>query len=105
MQRYEMVRKTIVMDDNLAKDIDLFARKEARDFSGALRYAARIGLLAVENPELTIQEIKDILDVYYSICTQMVDFYNGFVLEFHLCLPGRQTRCTSCSPATLRQKP
>lgn len=57
-----MVRKTVVMDDNLAKDIDLFARKEARDFSGALRYAARIGLLAVENPELTIQEIKDILD-------------------------------------------
>ncbi|MBE3124335.1 MAG: hypothetical protein IMZ54_05440 [Acidobacteria bacterium] len=57
-----MVRKTVVMDDNLARDIDLFARKEARDFSGALRYAARIGLLAVENSEMTIQEIKDILD-------------------------------------------
>jgi len=57
-----MVRKTVVMDENLAKDIDLFARKEARDFSGALRYTARIGLLAVENPELTIQEIKDILE-------------------------------------------
>jgi len=57
-----MVRKTVVMDDNLARDIDLFARKEARDFSGALRYTARIGLLAVENPELTIQEIKDILE-------------------------------------------
>jgi hypothetical protein len=62
MLEYEMVRKTVVMDDNLARDIDLFARKEARDFSGALRYAARIGLLAVENPELTIQEIKDILE-------------------------------------------
>ena len=62
MMEYEMIRKTIVMDDNLAKDIDLFARKEARDFSGALRYTARIGLLAVENPELTIQEIKDILE-------------------------------------------
>jgi hypothetical protein len=62
MKEYEMVRKTVVMDDNLAKDIDLFARKEARDFSGALRYAARIGLLAVENPDLTIQEIKDILE-------------------------------------------
>jgi len=57
-----MVRKTVVMDENLAKDIDLFARKEARDFSGALRYAARIGLLAVENPEMTIQELKDILE-------------------------------------------
>jgi len=57
-----MVRKTVVMDEKLAKDIDLFARKEARDFSGALRYAARIGLLAVENPDLTVQEIKDILE-------------------------------------------
>jgi hypothetical protein len=57
-----MIRKTVLMDDDLAKDIDLFARKEARDFSGALRYTARIGLLAVENPELTIQEIKDILE-------------------------------------------
>jgi len=62
MMEYEMVRKTVVMDEKLAKDIDLFARKEARDFSGALRYAARIGLLAVENPELTIYEIKDILE-------------------------------------------
>jgi hypothetical protein len=62
MLEYEMVRKTVVMDENLAKDLDLFARKEARDFSGALRYAARIGLLAVENPELTIEEIKDILE-------------------------------------------
>jgi len=62
MMEYEMIRKTIVMDDKLARDIDLFARKEARDFSGALRYAARIGLLAVENPDLTIQEIKDILE-------------------------------------------
>jgi len=62
MLEYDMVRKTIVMDEKLAKDIDLFARKEARDFSGALRYAARIGLLAVENPDLTIQEIKDILE-------------------------------------------
>jgi len=62
MMEYEMVRKTVVMDEKLAKDIDLFAKKEARDFSGALRYMARIGLLAVENPELTIQEIKDILE-------------------------------------------
>lgn len=62
MMEYEMVRKSVVMDEKLAKDIDLFARKESRDFSGALRYAARIGLLAVENPDLTIQEIKDILE-------------------------------------------
>lgn len=62
MMEYEMIRKTVVMDEKLAKDLDLFARKEARDFSGALRYAARIGLLAVENPDLTVQEIKDILE-------------------------------------------
>lgn len=57
-----MIRKTVLLDDNLAKDIGLFARKDERDFSGALRYAARIGLLAIENPELTVQEIKDILE-------------------------------------------
>lgn len=62
MMEYEMIRKTVLMDDNLARDLDLFAKKEARDFSGALRYTARIGLLAVENPDLTIQEIKDILE-------------------------------------------
>jgi len=62
MMEYEMVRKTVVMDEKLAADLDLFARKEARDFSGALRYTARIGLLAVENPDLTIGEIKDILE-------------------------------------------
>ena len=47
MMEYELIRKTVVLDDDLAKDIDLFARKDERDFSGALRYAARIGLLAV----------------------------------------------------------
>ena len=62
MIEYDMVRKTVVMDERLAEDLDLFARKEARDFSGALRYAARIGLLAVENPDLTVAEIKDILE-------------------------------------------
>ena len=40
----------------------MFARKEQRDFSSALRYTLRIGLLAIENPELTIQEIKDIIE-------------------------------------------
>ena len=34
MLEYDMVRKTVVMDEKLAEDIDLFARKEARDFSG-----------------------------------------------------------------------
>jgi hypothetical protein len=62
MMEYEMIRKTVMIETDLANDIDLFARKEHRDFSGALRYATRIGLLAIENPDLTVQEIKDILE-------------------------------------------
>jgi len=72
-----MVRKTIVIDEDLAKDLDHFARKEQRDFSGAMRYALKIGLLAIENPELTIQEIKDILEA-------MVDYEMGNVSELNL---------------------
>ncbi len=72
-----MVRKTIMIDDDLAKDLDHFARKEQRDFSGAMRYALKIGLLAIENPELTVQEIKDILEA-------MVDYETGNVSELNL---------------------
>lgn len=72
-----MVRKTIMIDDDLAKDLDHFARKEQRDFSGAMRYALKIGLLAIENPELTVQEIKDILEA-------MVDYEMGHVSELNL---------------------
>ena len=72
-----MVRKTIMIDDDLAKDLDHFARKEQRDFSSAMRYALRIGLLAIENPELTIQEIKDILEA-------MVDYEMDHVSELSL---------------------
>jgi len=72
-----MVRKTIMIDEGLAKDLDHFARKEQRDFSGAMRYALRIGLLAIENPELTMQEIKNILEA-------MVDYETGNVSELNL---------------------
>jgi len=30
-----MVRKTVMIDEDLARDLDHFARKEQRDFSGA----------------------------------------------------------------------
>lgn len=56
-----MVRKSVVLDEKLNEDLKYFARKEQRDFSSALRYALRIGLIANENPELTIEEIKDII--------------------------------------------
>ncbi len=72
-----MVRKTIAIDEDLIKDLDLFARKEHRDFSSALRYALRIGLLAIENPELTVQEIKHILEA-------MVEYEMGDVSELDL---------------------
>jgi len=57
-----MIRKSIVMDKHLLYEVDRFARKEQRDFSNAVRYATRIGLIALDNPELTIEEIKDILE-------------------------------------------
>ena len=72
-----MVRKTIAMDEDLVKGLDIFAKKEHRDFSGALRYTLRIGLLALENPDLTVQEIKDILEA-------MVDYEMGNVSELDL---------------------
>lgn len=72
-----MVRKTIAMDEDLVKDLVVFAKKDHRDFSGAFRYTARIGLLALENPDLTVQEIKDILEA-------MVDYEMGDVSELNL---------------------
>ncbi|MGD9344655.1 MAG: hypothetical protein PVH84_02255 [Candidatus Aminicenantes bacterium] len=72
-----MVRKTVAMDDDLVKDLSIFAKKEHRDFSGALRYTVRIGLLALENPDLTVQEIKDILEA-------MVDYEMGDVYELNV---------------------
>ena len=67
-----MVRKTVAMDEDLVKDLSIFAKKEHRDFSGALRYTVRIGLLALENPDLTVQEIKDVLEA-------LVDYEMGDV--------------------------
>jgi hypothetical protein len=41
------------MDEDLVNELDHFAKSE-KDFSSALRYALRIGLLALE-PELTVE--------------------------------------------------
>jgi len=76
-QEVKMVRKTVAIDEELIKDLDVFARKEHRDFSSALRYALRIGLLAVENSDLTVQEIKDIIEA-------KVDYELGNVSEVKL---------------------
>ena len=73
----KMIRKTVAMDEDLVRDLDIFAKKEHRDFSSALRYALRIGLLAMENPEMTVQEIKDILEA-------VVDYEMGNVSDLNL---------------------
>ena len=72
-----MIRKTVALNDDLLRDLNIFAKKEQRDFSGALRYTLRIGLLAIEHPELTVQEIKDILEAG-------VDYEMGNVSELNL---------------------
>jgi len=72
-----MVRKSVIMEDRLAYEIRRFAAREDRDFSNAMRYAARIGLIALENPELTVIEIKDILDA-------QADFETGRVSELKI---------------------
>ena len=73
----EMVRKTVALDKELLEELTLFAKKDQRDFSGALRYALKIGLVAIENPELTIEEIKDIFEA-------SVDLEAGRVSELSL---------------------
>jgi len=71
-----MVRKSIVMDKHLLYQVDRFARKEQRDFSNAVRYATRIGLIALDNPELTVAEIKDILEAQVDLESKNVSELN-----------------------------
>ncbi len=71
-----MIRKTIVFDDEIAQDLSLFAKKDQRDLSSAARYAIKIGLLAIANPELTINEIKDIMEA-------KVDYASGNLFELN----------------------
>ncbi len=68
-----MQRKTILLSEDLVKRVVLMSKKEDRDFSGSLRYALRIGLLAIENPELTAEEIKNILEAKAEIDAGMVE--------------------------------
>ena len=72
-----MTRKTIVMDKHLLYEINRFAKREQRDFSNAVRYSARIGLIALDNPELTIAEIKDILEA-------QVDYESKSIADLNL---------------------
>ena len=68
-----MLRKTILLSEDIVKRIGIISKKEDRDFSSSLRYALRIGLLAIENPELTAEEIKDILEAKAELDAGMVE--------------------------------
>jgi hypothetical protein len=57
-----MIRKTILLNEDLVNQVLTLSKKEDRDFSSSLRYALRIGLLAIQNPELSAEEIRDILE-------------------------------------------
>jgi hypothetical protein len=67
-----MIRKTILLSDELVKQVSMLSKKEERDFSGSLRYALKIGLLALQNPELTADEIKDILEAKAELEAGMI---------------------------------
>lgn len=71
-----MIRKTVLLSDELVKQISMLSRKEDRDFSGSLRYALKIGLLALQNPELTADEIKDILEAKAELEAGMIQEVN-----------------------------
>jgi hypothetical protein len=72
-----MIRKTIILDEDMVQQVNLLAKKEDRDFSGSLRHALRIGLLAIQNPELTAAEIEDILEA-------KAELEAGLLTEFNL---------------------
>ena len=69
-----MIKKTIEIDEKTINELDNYAKKESRDFSSTLRYALKIGLLALDNPELTVAEIKDIIEA-------QVDYETGRISE------------------------
>ena len=67
-----MIRKSLLLDEELVGQIAILSQKEDRDFSSSLRHALRIGLLALQNPELNAAEIKDILEARAEKAAGMV---------------------------------
>ena len=58
MNRLTMIRKTIGFDEKTVDELDHYAKREERDFTSAPRYALKIGLLALNNPELIMKPIN-----------------------------------------------
>lgn len=71
-----MLRKTVTLDEKTINELARYAKKEARDFSSAHRYALKIGLLALVNPELAGEEIKDVIEA-------QVDYETGRISELN----------------------
>jgi len=71
-----MIKKTIAIDEKTVDELDHYAKRGKMDFSTALRYALKIGLLALVNHELTVQEIKDIIEA-------QVDYEIGRISELN----------------------
>ncbi len=67
-----MVRKSLLLDEDMVRQIAIISQMEDRDFSSSLRHALRIGLLALQNPELTAAEIKDILEARAELVAGLV---------------------------------
>lgn len=68
-----MIRKSLLLDEELVRQIALLSQRDDRDFSSSLRHALRIGLLALQNPELTATEIKDILEARAEVAAGLVE--------------------------------
>jgi hypothetical protein len=68
-----MIRKSVLLDEELVRQIALLSQRDDRDFSSSLRHALRIGLLALKNPELTAAEIKDILEARAEVAAGLVE--------------------------------
>ncbi len=68
-----MIRKSLLLDEGMVREIAVLSQKEDRDFSSSLRHALRIGLLALQNPELTAVEIKDILEARAEMAAGLVE--------------------------------
>jgi hypothetical protein len=76
IEEERMIRKTVLLSDELVKQVSILSKKEDLDFSGSLRHALKIGLLALQNPELTADEIKDILEAKAELEAGMIQEFN-----------------------------
>jgi len=68
-----MIRKSLLLEEELVRQIALLSQRDDRDFSSSLRHALRIGLLALQNPELTAAEIKDILEARTEVAAGLLE--------------------------------